>query len=73
MQLPIAEARSLVEAAMAQVGHSAEDSKIIADHLIDCELRGVQFGGLPRALSIIERIQGRPDRRKPLKVTHETP
>jgi LDH2 family malate/lactate/ureidoglycolate dehydrogenase len=73
MQLPIAEARSLVEAAMAKVGHSAEDSKIITDHLIDCELRGVQFGGLPRALSIIERIQGRPDRRKPLEVTHETP
>lgn len=73
MQISIADARTLVERAMAAMGHSAEDSRIITDHLIDCELRGVQFGGLPRALSIIERIQGRPDRRQPLKVTHETP
>lgn len=73
MQIAIAEARSLLEAAMATVGHSAADARIIADHLMDCELRGVQFGGLPRALSIVERIQGRPDRRVPLKVTHETP
>lgn len=73
MQISISEARALVESAMAALGHSESDSRIIADHLIDCELRGVQFGGLPRALSIVERIQGRPDRRLPLKVTHETP
>lgn len=73
MQISIADARALVERAMAAMGHSSEEARIITDHLIDCELRGVQFGGLPRALSIIERIQGRPDRRQPLKVTHETP
>ena len=73
MQIAIDEARALLEGAMRAVGHSARDAAIIADHLIDCELRGVQFGGLPRALSIIERIEGRPDRRKPIAVTRETP
>jgi len=73
MQIAITEAHSLVKKAMAANGHSDRDAGIIADHLIDCELRGVQFGGLPRALSIIERIKGRPDRRKPIQVTHDTP
>jgi len=73
MQIAIADARALLEDAMAAVGHSPRDAAIIADHLMDCELRGVQFGGLPRALSIIERIEGRPDRRKPITVTRETP
>jgi len=73
MQVAIDEARALLERAMAAAGHSQRDAGIIADHLMDCELRGVQFGGLPRALSIIERIKGRPDRRKPIAVTRETP
>lgn len=73
MQVQISDAHALVTKAMAALGHSKRDAGIIADHLIDCELRGVQFGGLPRALSIVERIQGRPDRRKPMKVTRDTP
>jgi delta1-piperideine-2-carboxylate reductase len=73
MQIAIDEARTLLEGAMAAIGHSQRDAAIIADHLMDCELRGVQFGGLPRALSIIERIEGRPDIRKPIAVTRETP
>ncbi len=73
MDLKIEEARSLVESVMMALKHTKREAEIIADHLIDCELRGVQFGGLPRALSIVERIQGRPDRRVPIKVTRETP
>ena len=42
---------------MVVVGHSQKEAEIIGDHLIDCELRGISFGGLPRALSVIERIQ----------------
>jgi LDH2 family malate/lactate/ureidoglycolate dehydrogenase len=73
MQIAIDEARALLEGAMVAVGHSRRDAAIIADHLMDCELRGVQFGGLPRALSIVERIEGRADIRKPITVTRETP
>ena len=73
MILTVAQARSLAETSMAAVGHTAEESAIIADHLIDCELRGLSFGGLPRALSIVERIMQTPKAREPIRVIHETP
>lgn len=72
MQLSVQECRQLAEAAMASVGHSAEESQIIADHLVDCELRGLGFGGLARALSIIERLR-RVDERRPIQVLQESP
>ena len=48
------------------------EAGIIADHLIDCELRGLSFGGLPRALSIVEHIRALPPRR-PITVLQEAP
>lgn len=42
----IGEARRLVESCMAEVGHTPAEAAVIADHLIDCELRGLAFGGL---------------------------
>jgi LDH2 family malate/lactate/ureidoglycolate dehydrogenase len=72
MQLSIQDARALAEKAMAAVGHSPEEAATIADHLIDCELRGLSFGGLPRALSIIERLR-RVDERRPISVLRESP
>jgi LDH2 family malate/lactate/ureidoglycolate dehydrogenase len=45
---------------------------LIADHLIDCELRGIQYGGLARALSIVERLRAT-DHRRPMAVERETP
>jgi LDH2 family malate/lactate/ureidoglycolate dehydrogenase len=73
MILTIAEARELVEASMVAVGHSPMEAEIIGDHLIDCELRGLSFGGLPRALSVIERIQATTWPRHPIKVIKESP
>ena len=73
MILTVANARSLAETSMMAVGHTAEEAAIIADHLIDCELRGLSFGGLPRALSIVERIRQTPKPREPIRVIHETP
>ena len=65
--LTIAEARALADRAMQAVGHTAEEARLIADHLIDCEMRGLSYGGLPRALSIVERSRrhrgARPDPR----------
>ena len=72
MRLTVAQARSLVERTMTALGHSADEAVIIADHLIDCELRGLSYGGLPRALSICERFARLGDRRKPIRVSHET-
>ncbi len=58
---------------MTAIGHDPADARIIADHLIDCELRGVSFGGLARAISIAERMDRTGDRRRPLAILHETP
>ena len=41
MQLTIHEARQLLVRIMSGLGHDADDAGLIADHLIDCELRGL--------------------------------
>jgi len=70
--LTIAEARWLAERTMQAIGHTAAEAALIADHLIDCELRGLSYGGLPRALSIAERITKLPRRREPIRVEDKT-
>lgn len=58
---------------MVALGHSAADAQLIADHLIDCELRGLRYGGLARAISIAERIARTGDSRRPINILHQTP
>jgi LDH2 family malate/lactate/ureidoglycolate dehydrogenase len=72
MRLTVAAARGLAEQTMRAVGHDAVDAALIADHLIDCELRGIHYGGLARALSIVERLRAT-DNRGPIAVERETP
>jgi delta1-piperideine-2-carboxylate reductase len=72
MEITVAAARSLLETVMAAVGHDRGDAALIADHLLDCELRGVSYGGLARALSIVERLDKADDRR-PMVVERDTP
>src|ERR1700722_17446329 len=73
MRLNIQEAHRLAVRAMAALGHDPADAGLIADHLIDCELRGLNYGGLARAISIAERIARSGDRRRPIRIRHETP
>ena len=73
MQLTVANARSLADGVMQALGHDAGEAAIIADHLIDCELRGVHYGGLPRALSIAERLKRTGYRPQPIRVEKDTP
>jgi len=72
MQLTIQQAHQLAVRVMSAVGHDQADAGLIADHLIDCELRGLSYGGLARAISIAERIARTGDRRHPIKIVHET-
>jgi delta1-piperideine-2-carboxylate reductase len=58
---------------MAALGHDATDAQLIADHLMDCELRGLRYGGLARAISIAERMERTGDCRRPVRLLHETP
>jgi delta1-piperideine-2-carboxylate reductase len=73
MQLNVQQAHQLVVRIMSALGHDAADAGLIADHLIDCELRGLSYGGLARAISISERIARTGDIRRPIRIRHETP
>lgn len=73
MQLSVPDAHNLAVRVMKALGHDAADAGLVADHLIDCELRGLRYGGLARAISIAERIERTGDCRRPIRVLHETP
>ena len=73
MKFTVAAARDLAERVMAALGHDTSDAALIADHLIDCELRGLGYGGLARAISIAERLARTGDSRRAIRVLHETP
>ena len=73
MILSIDDARTLVHSSMVAVGHTPAEAAIIADHLIDCELRGLSFGGLPRALSVIDRIRDTTTPKRPISILQESP
>jgi delta1-piperideine-2-carboxylate reductase len=73
MRLTIPEAHQVIARVMASLGHDATDAGLIADHLIDCELRGLQYGGLARAISIAERMERQGDSRRPISILHQTP
>ena len=73
MRLTVEQARDLADRTMQSIGHDAEDARLIADHLIDCELRGVTYGGLARAVSIAERILTTGVSTRPITVVKETP
>jgi Cupin len=53
-------AKNLGVSESALSGLPTAESAIIADPLIDCELRGVTSGGLPRLLSVLERLRAPP-------------
>ena len=72
MDLNIAAARALAANAMRAVGHTQGDANIIADHLMDCELRGLPFGGVARALSVAERIRRTAEPPRPVTVVQDT-
>ncbi|MDH6554966.1 delta1-piperideine-2-carboxylate reductase [Streptomyces sp. SAI-117] len=70
--LPLDEARHIVTEAMVAVGYTPEDAAVIADHLMDCELRGLSYAGLARAVSIVERIRAT-EPPQPIQVVQESP
>lgn len=73
MKLTVDETRRMARAAMVSCGHSDTEADIIADHLLDCELRGLSFGGLARAISVIERRASSAQPPRPIEIVKETP
>lgn len=72
MKIAIAEADALVFASFQAAGYPAAEARIITDQIIGCELRGVSFAGLSRALSLIARTTV-PPRPELIRITRETP
>jgi len=73
MRMTVEQARGLVDQAMQTLGYDAAEARAIADHLVDCELRGVSYGGLARAVSIAERTLRTGVSQAPIRVVKETP
>jgi len=73
MRIAIEDATALLTQVMRKLGHAEEDLPAIVNHLVDCELRGLGYGGLARAVAICERIGRTGMPAKPIAVTHETP
>jgi len=67
------DAHGLLTQVMAKLGFAEADIPPIVDHLIDCELRGLGYGGLARAVAIVERIGRTGQPARPITVSHETP
>lgn len=73
MRLTVAEARGMAEGVLASLDHEPEEAALVADHLLDCELRGLGYAGLARLLSIAERLERNGDRRQAIRIERETP
>ena len=73
MQITIDDARRLVERVMIAHGQKQKQAAIIAEHIIDCELRGLGYGGLARVISIAERLQRSGSPETGVEIIHETP
>lgn len=72
MRLAIPEACGLMEAALGANGYDAAEAAAVADHLMDCELRGLGYSGLARAVTIIEQHRRGKVKRRPISVVRET-
>jgi delta1-piperideine-2-carboxylate reductase len=72
-QLTIAEAGELARQVMTGLGYSADEAGIAADHMMDCELRGLKYAGFARMLSIADRIEKSGHSGREITVTRETP
>jgi LDH2 family malate/lactate/ureidoglycolate dehydrogenase len=72
IRLTPAEALALGERALARVGYSGEEARIIVEQLVDNALCGYRFAGLPRILAIARDEKTR-TARTPIKTVHETP
>src|SRR5699024_6464925 len=72
MKITITDSLRLVADVMATYGYDEKQSMIIADHLVDTELRGFSAGGLARAVTVAERLEhSKPF--EPISLVNESP
>ena len=73
MKLTVDEARHLSERTLAAAGYTEREAATITEHIMDTELRGLDYGGLARTLSVFERTTKPGYERGNIEVVHETP
>ena len=73
MKLTIEEARHLSERTLIAGGYTEDEANKVTQHIMDTELRGLDYGGLARTLSIFERSTKLGYTRGPIEIVHETP
>lgn len=71
IRLSVAAARNLGEAALHGMGYDAEESRIIADHVIDAALCGYEYSGLAKLLNIADSPRARSPR-NPMRAVRES-
>ena len=54
VRLTVAEARAHAERALAGIGYTGDDGRIVADHVLDAALCGYEYSGLAKILNIPE-------------------
>ena len=73
MRVSLERAQQLALDSLRALGYSAQECRTIASHLMDCELRGLEYAGLARILSIADRLSANPSTGGPMRVTRESP
>src|SRR4051794_4001755 len=71
VQLTVAEARALGEAAMRGAGYDNDEAWILTDHVLDAALCGYEYSGLPKLLNVVDYPTFKQPRR-PVSVLRET-
>ncbi len=71
VRLTVEEAQALGEAAMRGAGFTAEEARILTDHVMDAALSGYGYSGLPKLLNIVDAKDFQKTRR-PVRVVKET-
>ena len=72
MKLTLEEAHHLSERTLIAAGYTQQEADKITQHIMDTELRGLDYGGLARTLSVFERTTKHDYTRGPIKVVHES-
>ena len=72
MRVGLRRAEQLAQDSLGALGYSEQECRTIASHLLDCELRGLEYAGLARILSIADRLAGNPSRGARMRITRES-
>ncbi|HEY3910638.1 MAG TPA: Ldh family oxidoreductase [Stellaceae bacterium] len=71
IHLSVAEAREHAERALRRIGYDGEESRILADHMLDAALCGYEYSGLAKILNIPEHRRFKQPRR-PISAIRQT-